>query len=76
MTCVQAIRNGASAVELDLGFTQDGVCVVIHDFSVDRTTDGTGLVGHMTYSEISKLNAAAKHPDGLAVLVSLIPTYF
>ena len=40
--------------------TRDKVAVVIHDETVDRTTDGTGKVQDLTFKEISKLNAAAK----------------
>ena len=43
--------------ETDLRITSDGELVLIHDETVDRTTDGHGLVRHMTYSEVSKLSA-------------------
>uniref|UniRef100_A0A8C7KCT0 Glycerophosphodiester phosphodiesterase 1 n=1 Tax=Oncorhynchus kisutch TaxID=8019 RepID=A0A8C7KCT0_ONCKI len=38
----EASRNGATGVELDLGFTADGEAVLMHDETVDRTTNGTG----------------------------------
>uniref|UniRef100_A0A8C7KCT9 Glycerophosphodiester phosphodiesterase 1 n=1 Tax=Oncorhynchus kisutch TaxID=8019 RepID=A0A8C7KCT9_ONCKI len=41
----EASRNGATGVELDLGFTADGEAVLMHDETVDRTTNGTGAVG-------------------------------
>jgi glycerophosphoryl diester phosphodiesterase len=43
--------------ETDLALTRDGEFVLIHDETVDRTTDGHGLVRNMTYSEIAKLDA-------------------
>lgn len=45
--------------ETDLSLTSDGEFVLIHDATVDRTTDGNGLVRNMTYSEIAKLDAGA-----------------
>lgn len=43
--------------ETDLALTKDGEFILIHDETVDRTTDGHGLVRDMTYSEIAKLDA-------------------
>lgn len=51
---------GADSVEFDLEFTKDGVPVLLHDDTVDRTTDGIGCVRNLTFDEVSKLNAAAK----------------
>ncbi len=43
--------------ETDLRITSDGELVLIHDETVDRTTDGHGLIRNMRYEEISKLSA-------------------
>lgn len=43
--------------ETDLALTRDGEMILIHDETVDRTTDGHGLVRNMDYSEIAKLDA-------------------
>ncbi|KAL6408409.1 hypothetical protein AUP68_08266 [Ilyonectria robusta] len=43
--------------ETDLALTRDGELILIHDETVDRTTDGNGLVRNMDYSEIAKLDA-------------------
>jgi glycerophosphoryl diester phosphodiesterase len=51
----RAIEVGADGVELDIRTTADGVPVVIHDDSVDRTTDGTGRVETLTWDELSRL---------------------
>jgi len=56
-----SFRNGASAVEVDLDFTSDGVAVLMHDDTVDRTTDGSGLLSSYTFEDIRKLNAADDH---------------
>ncbi len=45
--------------ETDLGLTSDGHFVLIHDETVDRTTNGHGLVRAMTLEEISKLDAGS-----------------
>ncbi len=52
-----AARSGAGGLELDIHITSDGRIVVIHDDSVDRTTEGTGLVRRMTLPEIQSLDA-------------------
>lgn len=56
-----ASKNGATGVELDLEFTADGVPVLMHDETVDRTTNGSGPLSKMLFSELRKLDAAAKH---------------
>lgn len=43
--------------ETDLAMTADGEFVLIHDDTVDRTTDGQGLVQNMTYAEVARLDA-------------------
>lgn len=53
-----AIPKGADALEMDLHMTADGEIVVIHDPTVDRTTNGGGLVDAMTLEEIKQLDAA------------------
>lgn len=49
-----AIANGATIVENDIYLTKDGVLVVMHDSTIDRTTNGTGKVTSMTYAQLSK----------------------
>lgn len=46
---------GYEAVEIDVQYTSDGVPVIMHDSTVDATTDGTGEVASMTLSEIKSL---------------------
>lgn len=52
-----AAAIGVDAFELDVALTSDGILAVIHDTSLDRTTDGTGLVRNKTYAEIRFLDA-------------------
>lgn len=51
---------GADGYELDVHLTKDGVPVVIHDFTVDKTTDGTGPVAGFTLAELKRLDAGVK----------------
>ncbi len=55
----KAIELGADLVEIDIRESSDGHLVVIHDASVDRTTDGTGLVSQMTLAELKALDAGS-----------------
>jgi glycerophosphoryl diester phosphodiesterase len=58
-----AERYACPFLELDVHATSDGIPVVIHDPTVDRTTEGSGDVRRLTFAELRKLNAAAKfHP--------------
>lgn len=52
-----AIESGADFLEFDVQRTKDGVLVVIHDETVDRTTDGSGKVGDLTLEQIRALDA-------------------
>ena len=52
-----ALEMGADGFELDVHLTKDGHLVVIHDETVDRTTDGTGEVRNMTLAELKALDA-------------------
>ena len=53
----KAIELGVDMIELDVHRTNDDKIVVIHDETVDRTTQGTGKVGEMTLAEILELDA-------------------
>lgn len=56
----QAVALGVDAIELDVRLTRDGVPVVIHDPTLERTTDGSGVVADMTMVEISRVDAGAR----------------
>jgi glycerophosphoryl diester phosphodiesterase len=50
-------------LELDVHLTRDGEVVVIHDETVDRTTDGTGAVASLTMRELEGLDAGYRFVD-------------
>jgi len=60
---VLAVKQGADAVELDAKLSLDGKVVVIHDQTIDRTTDGTGKVCDYTMSELKKFDAGGFYDD-------------
>ncbi len=55
----EAAAAGVDGLELDVHLSRDGVPVVIHDDTVDRTTDGCGEVGALTFREIRALDAGS-----------------
>lgn len=60
----RAAKEGADYGEADLRMTKDGVIVLMHDATVDRTTDGHGQVDQMTFEEIRALHFKnAPRPD-------------
>ena len=65
----EALRLGARIVELDVRLSADGVAVVMHDPTVDRTTDGRGAVRELTAGELARLDAGS--PDRPAGVPSL-----
>lgn len=54
-----AIAAGAQMIELDVSLTQDRQLVVIHDDTVDRTTDGSGAVKALTLEQLARLDAGS-----------------
>lgn len=54
---------GLDAVELDVRLSRDNELVVIHDATVDRTTNATGPVAEFTAGELGALDAHGTHPD-------------
>ena len=54
-----AIEAGADAVECDVHTSADGVPVVLHDATVDRTTNGTGAVQEMAFEDLGTLDAGS-----------------
>lgn len=52
-----AFSVGADHVEVDIRLTSDGHAVLMHDGSVDRTTDGSGAIANMTLAEARQLDA-------------------
>jgi glycerophosphoryl diester phosphodiesterase len=60
-----AVEAGAGGLELDVHMTRDGHIVVIHDATVDRTTNGSGAVSEMILDELRRLDAGHNFsPEG------------
>ncbi len=59
---LQAYEDGATMVEFDVQHTADGVLVLMHDDTVDRTTDGTGCIEDLNLAALQALDAAAGTP--------------
>lgn len=55
----KGIEVGADVVEIDVHLSRDDRVVVMHDGTLDRTTDGTGLIHQRTLKEIKRLDAGA-----------------
>ena len=55
----KAIARGADLIEIDIRETKDGHLVVMHDVTVDRTTNGSGAVAGLTLAEIKQLDAGS-----------------
>jgi glycerophosphoryl diester phosphodiesterase len=58
-----AVQQGAQAIELDAKLSADGHVIVIHDQSVDRTTDGAGKVAEMTLSAMREMDAGSSFSE-------------
>jgi len=67
-----ALKQGADAIEMDVDLCQDGHLIVIHDRSVDRTTESSGFVSDMPLSALKELDAGS-HFD-IAFRGESIPT--
>jgi glycerophosphoryl diester phosphodiesterase len=55
----KGVEMKADYIEIDVQRSKDGELVVIHDTTVDRTTDGTGRVGDLTFDELRSLDAGS-----------------
>lgn len=54
-----AIRLGANMVEADVRRTRDGILLMLHDATLDRTTDATGPVVERTFAELAEVDAGS-----------------
>lgn len=57
-----ALELGVDLVECDVHLSADGELVVIHDHTLERTTNGHGLVGKLTVAELRRLDAGGGEP--------------
>lgn len=68
----RGLELGADGIELDVQASADGHLVVMHDFTLDKTTDGTGPVAAQTLDALRRLDAGRKF--GAAFAGTRIPT--
>jgi glycerophosphoryl diester phosphodiesterase len=61
-----AVDIGADGIELDAKLTADGEIVIVHDTTLDRTTDGSGPVGGRTLRELRALDAGSSFSTAFA----------
>ncbi len=57
-----AMDLGADVLEMDVHLTRDGALVLMHDATVERTTDGSGALAEMTLAQVTALDAAYHWP--------------
>lgn len=71
-----AVRRGSDFLETDVQLTADGYPVLMHDSTVDRTTDGSGAVGDLTLAELRTLDAGSWYaPEFADVQVPLLDEF-
>ncbi len=68
-----AKKNGFKYVEADVSFTKDNIAVLLHDDTIDRTSNGSGSISSKTYSDVSKLDFGSWFSDDYAG--ERIPTF-
>lgn len=56
---LEALRQGADGIECDVHLSRDGQVIVMHDATVDRTTNGTGPIAELTFEALSRLDAGS-----------------
>lgn len=61
-----ALSSAAEIIEVDVQLTADGVPILMHDFLLDRTTDGNGPVWAATWDQVSRLDAGSHHSPEFA----------
>ncbi|MGF9858516.1 glycerophosphodiester phosphodiesterase family protein [Priestia endophytica] len=69
----KAVEMKADYIEIDVQRSKDGKLVLIHDTTVDRTTDGSGKVGNLTFKELRNLDAGSWKGEQFAG--AQIPTF-
>ena len=70
--CIGAYEVGADCIEIDVHLSSDGVVMVMHDDSIDRTTNGTGKIASMTCAQLKQYKL--KNSSG-ALTQEVIPTF-
>lgn len=58
----KAVEAGCDGIEMDVHLTRDGEIVIIHDETLERTTNGTGMVKDYTLEQLCRFDAHGKFP--------------
>ena len=69
----RALEGGADGFELDVRRCADGQIVVIHDGAIDRTTNGSGAVSAMTYSQLCRFDAG--NGESIPLLATVLDSF-
>lgn len=72
----KAVEIGADGIEFDVHLSKDGELVIIHDETLERTTDGKSLVCEKTLEDLKKLNASKLYPDCEIQRIPTLREYF
>lgn len=72
----KAVEIGADGIEFDVHLTKDKELVIIHDETLERTTDGKGLVKDKSLDELKKLNASKSYPNYEIQRIPTLREYF
>src|SRR5258708_26264384 len=57
ISCEEGSRRGADLLEMDVQLSSDNEVIVMHDTSVDRTTDGSGLIRDLPWKKLKTFDA-------------------
>ena len=71
-----AAEMGADGVELDVQMTRDGELVVAHDETIDRVSNGSGLIVKQTLKELKKLHFNRTHPEYAEAVIPTLREVF
>ena len=67
-----AVESGCDMIETDVQLSKDGVLVLMHDHSVERTTNGSGMVKDLTFSQLRDLCVGGKEETQVPTLEELL----
>lgn len=68
----EAINSGADIVEVDVQLTKDGVPVLMHDETIDRTTTGVGIISDISFKELRKFRLIGPDEN---ISEEIVPTF-
>lgn len=60
---IEGVKAGCDGIETDVHLTKDGILVICHDETIDRTTNGNGYINNYTYDELSNFDAGIRYGE-------------